>query len=141
MGQSFGGGVHSVVKNGVYELVRAPDDYPGKRYRGRYVYEHLLVWWQTTGSLVPNGFVVRHENGQKRDNRPSNLKLRSLSASRYDLEDALRPFITVSCTFCGGAFEVAAKAHRARVKSKGWSGRWFCSRSHQVSHWHQERGY
>ena len=32
--------------NGDYILVVAPPDYPGVKYRGRYCYEHRLVWWK-----------------------------------------------------------------------------------------------
>jgi len=43
------------MKNGPYEMVIAPEEYPGRRYRNRYVYEHQLVWWKNTGKLVPKG--------------------------------------------------------------------------------------
>ena len=64
------------MKNGSYELVEAPVDYPGRRYRNRYVYEHHLVWWENTGQLVPVGSVVHHKNGCKRDNQFQNLELK-----------------------------------------------------------------
>ena len=44
-----------LMKNGPYEMVIAPEEYPGRRYRNRYVYEHQLVWWKNTGKLVPKG--------------------------------------------------------------------------------------
>ena len=65
------------MKNGPYELVVAPDGYPGKRYRGRYVYEHVLVWWANTGELPSPGKVVHHKNGKQRDNRFRNLELKT----------------------------------------------------------------
>jgi len=65
------------MRNGPYELVVAPADYPGKRYRGRYVYEHHLVWWQHTGEVVPEGHVVHHKNEHKRDNRFDNFELQA----------------------------------------------------------------
>lgn len=34
------------VKNGPYELVIAPEEYPGKKYRGRYAYEHRVNYWR-----------------------------------------------------------------------------------------------
>jgi hypothetical protein len=33
----------NTVRNGKYTLVVAPAEYPGMRYRGRYVYEHHLL--------------------------------------------------------------------------------------------------
>ena len=69
-----------LVKNGDYELVVAPSDYPGTKYRGRYVYEHHLVWWRTTGETVPKGSVLHHRNEEKRDNRFANLELKDVAA-------------------------------------------------------------
>jgi hypothetical protein len=62
------------MKNGPYELVIAPADYPGKKYRGKYIYQHYLIWWQTTGQLVKSGHLIHHQNEQKRDNRFENLQ-------------------------------------------------------------------
>lgn len=64
------------MKNGPYELVIAPPEYPGRKYRGRYVYEHHLVWWKHTGMVVPEGFVIHHKNDRKRDNRFENFELK-----------------------------------------------------------------
>lgn len=61
------------MKNGKYTLVKAPPEYPGKRYRGRYVYEHRLVWWQNTGDLAED-FDIHHLNGDECDNRFENLQ-------------------------------------------------------------------
>jgi len=62
------------VKNGPYELVVAPIDYPGFKYRGKYCYEHHLVWWRHTGELVLHPFLLHHKNEDKRDNRFENLE-------------------------------------------------------------------
>ena len=39
-----------------------------------YVAEHILVWEQTHGKLLPEGWVVHHLNGKKDDNRSKNLE-------------------------------------------------------------------
>ena len=31
------------MKSGNYILIKAPDNYPGKKYRGKYCYEHHYV--------------------------------------------------------------------------------------------------
>jgi hypothetical protein len=62
------------VKNGPYELIVAPDGYPGVRYRGRYAYEHVVVWWQNTGAMPPSGSVVHHKDENKRNNEFDNLE-------------------------------------------------------------------
>ena|SRR3990170_4987373 len=46
-----------------------------------YIAEHRLVWEQAHGS-IPRGHVVHHINGDKMDNRLSNLVLLSSSAHR-----------------------------------------------------------
>ncbi|MCX6008069.1 MAG: HNH endonuclease signature motif containing protein [Chloroflexi bacterium] len=40
---------------------------------GGYVFEHILVWEETHGQPLPDGWVVHHLNGIKSDNRPKNL--------------------------------------------------------------------
>lgn len=64
------------MKNGPYEMVIAPKDYPGKKYRDRYCYEHTLVWWKNTGTIPKDNEIIHHKNGNKRDNPFSNLELR-----------------------------------------------------------------
>lgn len=78
------------MRNGPYELVIAPAEYPGKKYRDRYVYEHHLVWWKATGE-VPDYQVgnIHHKNGDKRDNRVENLE--RISRSRHSVLHAKGP--------------------------------------------------
>ncbi len=68
------------MKNGKYILVVAPPEYPGKKYRGRYCYEHLLVWWKHTNDIVSKGFVIHHKNKDATDNRFENLEKLSVKA-------------------------------------------------------------
>lgn len=115
-----------LMRNGSYELVVAPDDYPGLKYRGRYVYEHHLVWWRRTGELVPSGFILHHKNERKRDNRYTNLELRprgehTAEHHRFDPEEWL-------CAWCGKTFFLKLSVRRSRLKQSR-SGRLFCSRS------------
>ena len=64
------------MKNGPYELVIPPPEYPGKRYRGRYAYEHRVNWWRKTKKNPDDfdGLIVHHKNDKKRDNSPDNLE-------------------------------------------------------------------
>lgn len=58
------------MRNGEYELIKPPPEYPGKRYRGRYAYEHRVNWWRKSG-LNPDDFpdaLIHHEHGLKRKN-------------------------------------------------------------------------
>lgn len=119
------------VKNGPYELVIAPADYPGRKYRGRYVSEHHLVWWKHTGKLVPTGYVLHHKNEKKRDNRYSNLELKTVSAHAQEHGEKLKvPLTELRCAECGGAFEIATRNHRSKIRR---GQKYFCcSRSCQV---------
>lgn len=122
------------MKNGPYELVKAPAEYPGMKYRARYVYEHHLVWWKRTGQVVPKGFVVHHKNDMKRDNRFSNLELKT-NPEHTRGHARVASTTTLRCACCGIQFQCLARQHRsgsgevsetfivrARVRSVG-SGR------------------
>ena len=51
-----------------------PTHYKQKSVNGKYVQEHQLVWERANGK-VPEGYLVHHINGNKRDNRLENLQL------------------------------------------------------------------
>lgn len=104
------------------------------KYRGKYVYEHQLVWWRHTGNVVPDGYLIHHDNGEKRDNRFSNLKLQSRShhASLHGHDQPMKgPPVQVNCGWCGGSFELTARVYDIRIKQSR-SGQLFCCKSHQV---------
>ena len=118
------------MKNGPYELVKAPNDYPGKRYRGKYVYEHHLVWWQNTGELVPEGYTIHHKNGKKRDNSICNLELltRAQHAADHQRERRMEPDPILNCSWCLKEFTYPARNYRYKKKHKDQK-HFFCSRS------------
>lgn len=126
------------MKNGPYELVIAPENYPGKKYRDRYVYEHHLVWWQNTGTLVPVDMVIHHKNEQKRDNSFSNLEL--MSKSKHSADHHPGPqnkTVSCVCAWCGCSFSLSAKDYSSK-RSAGYKNI-FCSRSHSVKHQHAQK--
>ena len=104
----------------------APEDYPGKKYRGRYCYEHRLVYWRAHGSLPP---IVHHRNEKKRDNASKNLEGSSPSehAARHN-RARRKPDVIVSCGWCG--IDVAIAGRKYRWKISCGQKRFFCSRSH-----------
>jgi hypothetical protein len=110
------------MKNGEYELVIPSEDYPGKRYRGRYCYEHHYVWWLNTNEIIPNGYEIHHINGLKRDNRFENFeKLESQQHKVYHAKKRTYKCIlnTWICKNCGVIF------YRKKQGMKIYS---FCSR-------------
>lgn len=118
------------MKNGPYNLMIAPYDYPGKRYRSRYAYEHHIVWWQNGKKLPIKGYVIHHKNGDHRDNRIVNLEL--LSVQHHSLMHASKPWTYVfdHCDKCKKLFRLKGSHYRTRIKQ---STRLFCSRSCQIS--------
>jgi len=75
------------MKNGNYELIIAPDDWPGKKYREKYCLEHHYVYWKNTGILCEKGFIIHHKNCDRFDNRFENLEL--LSNRQHSINHAL----------------------------------------------------
>jgi hypothetical protein len=94
------------MKNGPYEFVVAPADYPGKRYRGRYAYEHRVNWWRENG-LNPDEFpstVVHHKDEAKRNNDPPNLEMKG-RAAHSSHHARKKTMIAYTCLSCGIGFE------------------------------------
>lgn len=120
------------MKNGPYELVVAPIDYPGFKYRGRYVYEHQLVWWRQTGEVVMGMFIIHHKNHIKRDNSFENLekKLRADHTTEHNLEHPA-PVTKSICFCCKKEFALTVREHRQRARQTK-SGNLFCSKSCQI---------
>src|SRR4051812_41040161 len=89
------------MKNGPYELLIPPVDYPGKRYRGRYAYEHRVNWWKSTGKN-PDDFpdqLVHHGDQDKRNNVPENLDMmeRSKHTAHHAPERKSHDKICLNC--------------------------------------------
>ena len=70
------------MKNGKYILVKAPDTYLGKKYRGKYCYEHHLVWWKNTKELIKKGYLIHHKNKNTHDNNFENLEKLKVEAHK-----------------------------------------------------------
>ena len=56
-----------------------PNIHQQKRVGGKLFYTHRLVWEAKRGK-IPDGFVVHHIDGNKANNKLSNLALMSISA-------------------------------------------------------------
>ena len=115
------------MKNGPYILIVAPENYPGKKYRGRYVYEHQIIWWKLTGEVPPTGYIVHHKDENKHNNSFNNLELKTVS--EHLSEHGKAKGITLSrltCKWCHIIFE--RPSHNVPKNQINF----FCCRSHQV---------
>ncbi len=119
------------MKNGPYILVKAPFDYPGLKYRGKYVYEHQLVWWQYTKIIPPNGYQIHHKNSDKHDNRYENLEMvfKGTHSKLHGLSKK-KGWTLLNCCWCKKPFKIETRNHKA--KAKQGQKHFHCSRSCQV---------
>lgn len=120
------------MKNGPYEMLIAPPEYPGKKYRGRYVYEHHFKWWKLRGQVPPKGYEIHHKNGNHRDNRISNLQLVTAHEHRK-LHGAIAKTKAQKNTICGMCnknFVLSGNVFRTRLKNN-ITGKMYCSRECQ----------
>lgn len=91
--------------NGKYILVIAPKDFPGKRYRGRYCYEHILSYWKAYNVLPKENEIVHHIDGNTHNNVYTNLELKDRSTHSVDHgKIKLKTFLRLKCPGCGKIF-------------------------------------
>lgn len=94
------------MKNGEYILVTAPINYPGKKYRNKYCYEHHLIYWQHYGVIPNNNEIIHHIDGNKHNNNINNLKL--LTKNQHDIyhnQQRRTHIVQCLCPTCGKIFE------------------------------------
>lgn len=125
------------MKNGPYILLKAPSDYPGKKYRDRYAYEHTIVWWQNTGFVPPAGYIIHHKNENKHDNNFENLELISTSSHTEKHITKKNKFIALMCALCNEPF--LKEKRNFNFKKNNGQERFYCCRSHQVIDQHKRR--
>lgn len=127
------------MKQGKYTLIRAPEDYPGKKYSPRYLYalEHRVVWWQNTGIVVPDDYDIHHKNHNGRDNRFENLEMISKSTHASMHNNKVREKIALICKHCKQPFQQFLAYYRKH--SRAGRINFYCCRSHQVKEQHKNK--
>jgi hypothetical protein len=93
------------VKNGPYILVKAPENYPGKKYRDKYCYEHVLVYWQNTGVVPGDNEQIHHKDDDKHNNQFSNLeKINKGAHQKLHGERSPSNLVKFKCPGCQNIF-------------------------------------
>jgi len=129
------------MRNGPYILIIPPNDYPGKRYRGKYSYEHRVNWWKKTG-LNPDNFSntdIHHRNENKHDNNYSNLD--ALDHKEHVDVHAANRIVSYkhTCKTCGTEFENKRKG--TKFCSRKCIGLFGFTKKDQTPIWNQIKNY
>ncbi|NBP04508.1 MAG: HNH endonuclease [Proteobacteria bacterium] len=105
------------MRNGKYELVVAPEGYPGKKYRGKYCYEHILNYWKNTNKLPESGYEIHHLDGNHRNNKIENLLLVTSKEHRKIHGKLLKKApIEKECSNCLISISVSFKHYKNKIK-------------------------
>lgn len=126
------------MKNGNYILVIAPQDYPGKKYRNKYAYEHHVVYWKAHKIIPTKTKVIHHKNHNKHDNKIENLEL--ITAKKHNSNHSKKPwtYVFLNCFYCGNQFRLRGNHYRTRIKYN--NEKFYCDRSCQVkAQWKQRK--
>jgi hypothetical protein len=94
------------MKNGKYILVKAPANYLGKKYRNKYVYEHILNYWTHYGILPKDDEIIHHKDENTHNNNIENLELikRNIHSQEHIKQRGLTHVI-ICCPNCYKIFE------------------------------------
>jgi hypothetical protein len=113
------------MKNGPYILIKPPEDYPGKLYRGKYAYEHQVVWWLHNKEIIKEPFIIHHKDENKHNNTIVNLEKKT--RSKHQQEHHIEPkYIELICGLCKITFK---KRHKQwTTKNKQGQKIFYCSR-------------
>lgn len=80
-----------IISGDGYYMVKTPKGYKGRTYiDGRYVYEHRLIMEKKLGRPLKYNENIDHKNGNKLDNRPANLVLKTRAQHTRDTKPALK---------------------------------------------------
>lgn len=103
--------------NGEYLLVIAPNDYPGKKYRGKYCYEHHLVYWKVYNIIPKDDEIIHHKDENKHHNVPENLEL--MKRKEHTIMHNTERLTSLVLLLCPGCQKFFIKEKRNTFIQKG----------------------
>jgi predicted RNA-binding Zn-ribbon protein involved in translation (DUF1610 family) len=114
-----------------YISIKAPEEYPGKKYNGLYCYEHQYIWWLNTGEILKENENIHHKNGNKKDNHFSNLeKVTKREHNQRHFKTGIT-YVEMKCPLCGDNFirsknqtHLVIKNRMATLCSRSCSAKW-----------------
>jgi len=113
------------MRNGKYALVKAPEEYPGKKYQKKYCCEHHLVWWKHHKRLLKKGHCIHHKDGDGYNNNIDNLDEIKISKHKsYHARARGRMFVKLKCPNC---YKIFIRQKNRTHLSKKYKAT-FCSR-------------
>lgn len=88
-----------VDSRGYFRVYRP--DYP-RAWPSGYAKRYHIVWWLSTGRVIPHGYVLHHKNENTLDDRLSNLEL--LEHGEHTRLHFKLPDIVRTCKYCKKTF-------------------------------------
>lgn len=99
-----------------YIAIKAPSDYPGKKYNDLYCYEHQYIAFLKYGRLPTKKELIHHKDGNSKNNIPENLEYISKGnhAHNHGIKKG-KNLVIVCCPVCKKIFiKQKRKTHLVR---------------------------